>query len=440
MNKSPSALDWRILLFNALVIFCTSCMFVTTLLWVRGPRFASLASTSTSTPTPPPLSTKTPGPTFTSTPWFHTATPTVTPGVPTPTSTSVIQGEQVLSNQSKPDRAAEHQANLDHFSSILGQQALSANRIGRGNFAKSSRLVLAHYFAWFSGTGWNDCNMSAGDKPLQPYDSSDPMVIARHIGQARQIGLNGFTVHWFVPGGPTDRNFAELLNQSQNQPFYSTIVFSRHIYHGGNISQHSVAEALRHIIERHSDHVNFLRFAGKPVIFFTDIHRVPTRAGQSSQQFWSEVRQQVDPQRQTMWIAEGLDFSYLSEFDGQYVFKITHTTSVNDYRKNGSWAKRVRQAGDSKLWAATISPGWDDLNAGCKSDVREPAPPHRVDRADGAYFRATFDAALQGNPDWLIVGSFNEWVEGSYIEPSLLYGGRYMRLTKELVRRFKTGR
>ncbi|MDM8519468.1 glycoside hydrolase family 99-like domain-containing protein [Anaerolineales bacterium HSG6] len=438
MNKSPSILDWRILFFNALVMLCAGCMFVSTLFWLKGPPLISLAPT----PTTLPVSTKTPVPTFTATPWFFTATPTATPGIPTPTSTPVVQNDQAnfSSNQSNLDRTTERQAGLGHLSTMLGQQTLPITRIGHGGFGKSSRLVLAHYFAWFSGTGWNDCNMSAGDKPLQPYDSSDPTAIARHIGQALQIGLDGFTVHWFVPGGPTDRNFAELLNQSQNQPFYSTVVFSRHIYHGGNISQQSVSEALRHIIERHSSHANFLRMAGKPVIFFTDIHRVPTRVGQSPQQFWSEVRHAVDPQKQTMWIAEGLDFSYLSEFNGQYVFKITHTTSVNDYRKNSSWANKVRQAGDSKLWVATISPGWDDLSAGCKADVREPAPPHRVNRADGAYFQATFDAAQQSDPDWLIVGSFNEWVEGSYIEPGLLYGDRYMGLTKQLVREFKTGR
>jgi hypothetical protein len=282
--------------------------------------------------------------------------------------------------------------------------------------------------------------MSAGDRPLQPYNSDDPVAIARHVRMAREIGLDGFTLHWFIPGDRTDRNFAELLNQSQGKQFYSTVVFSRHIYHGEVATQWNIEEALNHIIHQHSSHPNFLKVAGKPVIFFTDIYRVPTRPGQSALQFWMEVRKQVDPERQTIWIAEGLDFSYLNEFDGLYVFKVTHATSVHDYEKDSHWAEQVRQAGKSKRWIATISPGWDDTRAGCRPDVRAPAPLHRVDRDNGNFFHSTFETAIASNPDWLILGSFNEWVEGSYIEPSMLYGDRYMQMTKEFVQRFKRGR
>jgi hypothetical protein len=87
------------------------------------------------------------------------------------------------------------------------------------------------------------------------------------------------------------------------------------------------------------------------------------------------------------------------------VFKITHAGYPDDYRKSAHWAGQVRrwekQTGQPKLWLATISPGWDDLRAGCKVDVRVPNQPHRRDREDGVLYQATFDAALKSNPDWL---------------------------------------
>ncbi|NJN99052.1 MAG: hypothetical protein HC875_35645, partial [Anaerolineales bacterium] len=55
----------------------------------------------------------------------------------------------------------------------------------------------------------------------------------------------------------------------------------------------------------------------------------------------------------------------------------------------------------------------------------------------GALYRATFDAALTSNPDWLLLSSFNEWVEGTYIEPGVQYGDKYLELTKEFVTIFK---
>ncbi len=301
------------------------------------------------------------------------------------------------------------------------------------------RLALAHYFAWFDGDGWSDCNISAGDAPLEPYESDDPAAIARHIQMASAIGLNGFLLHWFAPGERTDRNFGTLLRQSEGSDFTSTVVFSRHIWPGTpRPSQQSISGALRYLIDSYSAHPNFLRSNGKPVIFFTDIYRTPSG---NPQQFWASVRAEVDPEHQTLWMAEGLDDSYLAVFDGLYVFKITHAAYPHDYLKSPRWGGWVRdwteKSGEQKLWLATITPGWDDRRADCRPDVRVDNVSHQLARADGETYRATFAAAMASNPDWLVVGSFNEWVEGTYIEPSVQYGDKYMQLTEEFIRQFR---
>ena len=60
-------------------------------------------------------------------------------------------------------------------------------------------------------------------------------------------------------------------------------------------------------------------------------------------------------------------------------------------------------------------------------------------REDGAYYAQTWQAAINSNPDWVIITSFNEWPEGTYIEPSQAYGDRYLGLTAEWAGRFKSG-
>jgi hypothetical protein len=177
------------------------------------------------------------------------------------------------------------------------------------------------------------------------------------------------------------------------------------------------------------------------VLFFTDLYRVPRAENQSPQQAWAVIRERVDPGGSAWWIGEGLEASYLSVFDGLWVYKITHAVAPQAYLKAGQWARAVRawenQTGQEKLWIATLSPGWDDARAGCRSDVRVPSAAHRQERADGAFFRATFDAALDSNPDWLWINSFNEWVEGTYVEPSELYGRRFVELAGQFSRAFK---
>jgi hypothetical protein len=332
---------------------------------------------------------------------------------------------------------------MAQLNSLVSGSRKARSHSGRPiSFNRSEPVVLAHYFAWYDGDGWNDCNISAGDKPLQPYHSDNPAAIANHLRLAQQIGLNGFTVHWFAPGDRTDNNFRNLLSLAEGSNFAATVVFSRHIFHGPPATGQDIEQALRYIIEQHSHHPNFLRLEQKPVIFFTDVYRTPANNRQSLQQFWATLRARLDPERQSWWIAEGLAASYLSVFDGLYVFKISHAAYPHDYLKSARWGRQVRamaqQTGQPKLWLATISPGWDDRRSVCQADVRVANTPHKLDRAEGATYEATFQAAMQSNPDWLMVSSFNEWVEGSYIEPSEQYGDRYLRLTQEFIAQFQT--
>ena len=51
-----------------------------------------------------------------------------------------------------------------------------------------------------------------------------------------------------------------------------------------------------------------------------------------------------------------------------------------------------------------------------------------------------FMKEMASNPDWLIVSSFNEWIEGSYIEPSVFYSDKYLQMTREFVWQFQQHR
>ncbi|MSP14638.1 MAG: hypothetical protein EXR62_16985 [Chloroflexi bacterium] len=374
--------------------------------------------TPISTETPSPLPTQTPSPTVPPPP------PATATKLPTQTPLPVVPATQV------PGTATATPA------PVVVAAPSAPTHVGM------PRLVLGNYFAWFDGDGWDGCNISAGDKPLQPYSSDDPATIARHIQMAANAGLAGFTLQWFTPGDRTDRNFRTLLEQSRGKNFQSSVVFLRHIWHGDpHPAQQQIVASLSYLVDQYSHHPQFLQVLGKPVIFFVDMTRVPTVGGQTPQQAWAAIRQQVDPQGKMLWIAEGLDPSYLETFDGLYVYKITHAAYPNDYLKDGNWAAQVHQweekTGKTKLWIGTLSPGWDDLRSGCKNDVRLASPAHKEDRGNGNFYQATFDAAVQSQPDWLWLHSFNEWVEGTYIEPGLQYGDKYMDLTRLLSAAFK---
>ncbi len=62
-------------------------------------------------------------------------------------------------------------------------------------------------------------------------------------------------------------------------------------------------------------------------------------------------------------------------------------------------------------------------------DLRSSAPHFARDRQGGAYYAATFAVTGQTGGDFLLVKSFNEWVEGTEIEPGASYGDEYLNQT-----------
>ena len=71
-------------------------------------------------------------------------------------------------------------------------------------------------------------------------------------------------------------------------------------------------------------------------------------------------------------------------------------------------------------------PGYDDTRL-----PRQDA--FAVPRRQGDYYRETWRGAVASQPDLIIINSFNEWPEGTHIEPSAGYGNLYLDITRELV-------
>ena len=82
----------------------------------------------------------------------------------------------------------------------------------------------------------------------------------------------------------------------------------------------------------------------------------------------------------------------------------------------------------SRISCVTLIPGYDDTK------IRKPGL--KAERQDGEVYRVLWQEAIKAKPDWVLITSWNEWHEGSEIEPSLEYGDKYLLLTKEFGRRF----
>lgn len=281
--------------------------------------------------------------------------------------------------------------------------------------AELSRPVLAYYYVWYDPDTFSRTLF----QPPQPYNSDDTSTIQRHIDQAKSAGIDGFVVSWFGNGDRTDTNLAKLLDLGKASGFSATIDFETTHFEGVD----DVIAQLKALYENRINHPSFVRYQGRPVIFFWAVSSFDNST-------WSAIRSQVDPDHKAVWLADGDKFNVLSgdAWDGISPYAIAW--SADPASQLPRWADAARKVAPDKLWNPVVSPGCDDSAA-------RPTTCQR-DRGSGAYYQATWDGALASNPSWaVVVSTFNEWLESTQIEPSVQWGDQYLQITRQNADQFK---
>jgi|GEM_PF-984942 len=301
------------------------------------------------------------------------------------------------------------------------------------NHLGTEKVVLADYFMWWEPSTFTTSLM--WDVATPPYNSDDYGAIQRHVAQAQQACLNGFDAHWYGPqDGRTTNNFNQLLNASRGTNLRHAIVVLTNITPGA--SEQLIIDAIRYAMNTWGNDGNYLRLGGRPVIVFTNMER-PWGNDTDALAAWQRIRAATDPNHTAIWMAEGLKTIYNPLFDGLYVYRIDHRDFPSSWLKQKRWADALRgveRSGNLPIgglyFADTIAPGFDDTRAAnAGNDLRSPAPPFARDRRNGGYYADTFAATANTGGDFLFVKSFNEWIEGTEIEPGTSYGDFYLNQT-----------
>ncbi len=291
--------------------------------------------------------------------------------------------------------------------------------------AQGEKLVLAFYYSWFD---WNTWQLPLSDQPTAPYLSSDPATIETHVVQAQQAGIDALVLDWYGPqveNNQTETNLRTLLDKAQIHGMSASLTVD---IAGPFInSLDDLTNALVAVRDRHASHPAYLRVGGRPVVFFW-------RQEQYAVDTWLALRQQIDPEHTMIWIAEGTHPEYLAVFDGLYLYSVAWSADPASVLVR--WGNEVRQwsqaQGAFRYWVATAMPGYNDSPTG-RADAFAQA------RNSGVYYQATWDGARQSDADWVVITSFNEWLEGTQIEPTQSYGNLYLDLTAGLAAQYRQG-
>ncbi len=276
---------------------------------------------------------------------------------------------------------------------------------------------MAFYYPWYEMSDWSRDKMSDLPDPL--YSSGDDKVIMRHIQQAQDAGINAFICTWFGPNEDRIGSRCEKLQSlAEKHSNLQIAIIPDHAAWESLRSVDALVEAVNALEADFMTKPNYLHFQGKPVVFWFHPPSLP-----GGLEAWKQVRDRADPNREQFWFGGTDDFDYLQVYDTLYYFDITWESSPGV-----AMASYNRRLADRAPFIATVIPGYDDIL------IRNG---HSRDREGGVYYRGTWQDAIKYDADAVVLVSFNEFLEGSHIEPSENFGDLYLSLTAELSAQFR---
>jgi hypothetical protein len=211
------------------------------------------------------------------------------------------------------------------------------------------------------------------------YSSSDRRVLRAQMAEIAAAGANEVVTSWWGRGSPEDERLALVTRAARARKLALTV----HLEPYGKRTAASSADDIR-----------YLRGLGVRTFYVYDAERIPADEWAAALAPFGSVRLFAHT-RLVGWAKR-------AGFDGVY----TYTNADAD-----DFARICKQAHAAKLLCApSVSPGFDARRAVGTRLVRP--------RRDGRTYDAQWCAALRASPDFVTIASYNEWHEGTQIEPA----------------------
>lgn len=314
--------------------------------------------------------------------------------------------------------------------------SLLAFAAGCGGERAPDARVHAFYYPWY-GTPerdgeyrhWAHAQMGAVDERVHYpggadigadfypaggcYSSNDPALLRRHMAQLRDAGVGALCVSWWGVGSFEDRALPALLDAAAA----GGLAVSFHLEPLPGRDAALSRRALASLLERFGAHPALWREpeTGRPLVFVYDSYLSPvaewarllTPAGDLS------IRgTELDCVMIGLWVEEGHGEDLAQAgFDGAYSYFATDGFTFGSTTTH--WPRMAEFCRARGLrFVPCVGPGYADLRIRPWNDANQRG------REGGDYYRRMAAAALAVAPSLIGLTSWNEWHEGTQIEPA----------------------
>ena len=319
------------------------------------------------------------------------------------------------------------------FSLIASSQAQSED------LEKVSYQIHTFYYSWYGSpeydgkysnwnhpivphqkdTTWNNAGSFAGGEDIGAnyypesgcYSSNDPILISEHFKLMQKARIGVCVISWWGKNSFGDKSVKKYLDAARAcgikiafhiEPFYKSI--------------RELRKQLEYISNKYGDHPAIFKVSGRPLYYFYDSYKTESAE-------WSKL---LKPKgdlsiRNTLIDATiiGLcvgkndgKFFVKSGFDGFYTYfpidGFVYGSTPSNWRHLSKFATK-----NDLLFIPSVGPGYIDTR------IRPWNKRNTRPRRNGAYYEKMFRSAAKLDPDFISITSFNEWHEGTQIEPAI---------------------
>ena len=256
-------------------------------------------------------------------------------------------------------------------------------------------------------------NIAANFYPeLKNYSSTDPATVARHVEMMAKARIGVAVVTWWGDNDFGSPALPVLFDQAAKHGM--KVCFHIEPYHDRN--PENLRANIAKLLGRYGSHPAFYRMAGRPCFFIYDSYITPASE-------WARLLQpdgdltirgtELDAVMIGLWVKEHEeDYFTESGMDGFYTYfaatGFTYGSTPANWKKMQAWAER-----NGKVFIPCVGPGYIDTR------VRPWNGSTTRDRGNGKYYDDMFGAAVASGAPYIGITSFNEWHEGTQIEPAV---------------------
>jgi hypothetical protein len=288
-----------------------------------------------------------------------------------------------------------------------------------------STNVTAFFYAWYgtsAGDGaWRHWNQNSHNPPEDiasafypvggPFSSRDPQLLSTQMAELRRAGVGVIAVSWWGKGGWDDQSLDALFTAAQAGGL--KVAFHLEPYNGQTAA--SAVADIHYLLGRFGSSPALYRVsratsassstAARPVFYLFAPSRLPAADLKAA---LGGLRGTADD---SIVMIHSPNATSAVRDGGDGVYTYDPLASPDTFAALVAGCKA-----DNLICSPDVSPGFDNREAVATGQ-------HFIDRQNGARYDAMWQAAIATNPEWIGVVSFDEWHEGTQIEPAVDHSG-----------------